>query len=74
MGVIGPMGTLSCSLDFPASRLQSEEHFCPLTSQRILPTAFPMVLLFLEWMWQGATPLGLTEGSGHRPRTALGPM
>lgn len=74
MGVIGPMGTLSCSLDFPDSRLQSEGHFCPLTSQRILPTAFPMVLLFLEWTRQDATPPGLVEGSGHRPRTTLGPM
>lgn len=74
MGVIGPMGTLSCSLDFPGSRLQSEGYFCPLTSQRILPTAFPMVLLFSEWTWQGATPPGLTEGSEHRPSTTLGPM
>lgn len=74
MGVTGPTGTLSCSLGFPASQLQSEGHFCPLTSQRILPTAFRMVLLFLEWTRQGATPPGLAEGSGHRPRTTLGPM
>lgn len=39
------------------SGLQSEGHFCLLPSQRILPTAHCMVLLFLAWTWQDATLL-----------------
>lgn len=61
LGIVGLMGgtsVLQPGLPGP-SRLQSEGHFCLLPSQRVLPTAFCMVLLFLERAWQDTLFSGL---------------
>lgn len=55
---LDPCGDSALQPGLPSpSGLQIKGDFCLPPSQRILPAAFRMVLLFLEWTWQDATLL-----------------
>lgn len=50
-------GTLSYTLDWLALRATDQGNLGLLPSRGTRFTAFCMVLLLLEWMWQDAAPL-----------------